>query len=154
MKNLFVCTANIVRSFAAERMLRKVLKENNRSDIEVSSAAIFDMGGEPADPVAVKILKEMGFEADGHFSKLLTKDIAAEADIILVMERYHKNFIIENYPDTQEKVFLLKPFSKGVSCLHAADMEEIKDPHNLSSYHYRLCFAEIYLAIKEMLKCI
>ena len=154
MKILFVCMANIVRSFAAERMLKKALKENNRSDIEVSSAAIFDMDGESADPMAVKILKEMGFEADGHFSKLLTEDIAAEADMILVMEQHHKDFIIENYPDTQEKVFLLKPFSKGASHLNTSDMEEIKDPHNLSSYHYRLCFAEIYLAIEGMLKCI
>jgi len=154
MKIVFVCTANIVRSFAAEQMLKKAVKENNRNDIEVSSAAIFDMGEESADPMAVKILKEMGFEADSHFSKLLTEDIAAEADIILVMEQYHKDFIIENYPDTQEKVFLLKHFSKGASHLYTAGMEEIRDPHNLSSYHYRLCFAEIYLAIKGMLKCI
>jgi protein-tyrosine phosphatase len=121
MKILFVCMANIVRSFAAERMLKKALKENNRSE---------------------------------HFSKLLTEDIAAEADMILVMEQHHKDFIIENYPDTQKKVFLLKPFSKGASHLNTPRMEEIRDPHNLSSYHYRLCFAEIYLAIEGMLKCI
>ncbi len=38
------------------------------SFIEVSSAAIFDMGGESADPMTVKILEE--------------EDIAAEADLI------------------------------------------------------------------------
>jgi|LGVE01.1.fsa_nt_gb hypothetical protein len=32
--------------------------------------------------MAVKILEEMEFETDGHFSKFLTEDIAAEADLI------------------------------------------------------------------------
>jgi len=154
MKIIFVCMANIVRSFAAERMFKKALKENNRSDIEVSSAAIFDMDGKSADPMAVKILKEMGFEADGHFSRFLTEDIAADADMIIVMEQHHKDSIIESYPDTQKKVFLLKPFSRGASYLNTADMKEIRDPHNLSSYHYRLCFAEIYLALEGLIKCI
>ncbi len=30
-------------------MLKKAVKENNRNDIEVSSTAIFDMGGESAE---------------------------------------------------------------------------------------------------------
>ena len=30
----------------------------------------------------MKILEEMGFETDGHLSKFLTEDIAAEADLI------------------------------------------------------------------------
>ena len=32
--------------------------------------------------MAVKILEEIGFETDGHLSKLLTEDIAAEAHLI------------------------------------------------------------------------
>lgn len=152
MKILFVCKANIVRSFAAERMLKKALKEKKRSDIEVSSAAIYDMNGESADPMAGQILKEMGFEADDHYSKFLTEDIAAEADMILVMEQSQKDYIIGNYPDTQEKVFLLKSFSKGTSHLHTTGTAEIEDPYNQSSYHYRLRFSEIYMAVQDLVK--
>lgn len=137
----------------AERILKKKLIENNRSDIYVSSASIFDMSGESGDPKAVKILEEMGFEAGNHNSKLLTEDMAAEADMLLVMEQYHKDTIIGAYPDTKDKVSFLKPFSRGCEQFNN-DVEEIKDPHNLSAYHYRLCFAEIYLSVEGLLKCI
>ena len=55
MKILFVCTANIVRSFMAERILMERLKKENKTDIEVSSGAIIDMDGAPPDQKAVKI---------------------------------------------------------------------------------------------------
>ncbi|MEA3417689.1 MAG: hypothetical protein U9R02_16350 [Thermodesulfobacteriota bacterium] len=154
MKILFICTANICRSFMAERIFRKKSEENGRSDIEVSSASLIDMEGAPADPMVVDMMKKKGFDGNGHKSKLLTQDMITEADIILAMERRHKEMIIENYPDAEEKVFLLKPFSSDCAKLSGGDMDDIKDPHNLSNYHYRLCFAEIYLAIEGMLKCI
>ena len=154
MKVLFVCTANICRSFMAERIFRKRLKENSHSDIEVSSASLFDMEGAPADPGAVDILEEKGFDGYGHKSKLLTEDMVAETDMILVMDQQHRKTIIENYPDAKGKVFLLKPFSSGCSQIDSGNMDDIRDPYRLSSYHYRLCFAEIYLSIEGVLKCI
>ena len=154
MKILFVCTANICRSFMAERIFRKKSEENGRSDIEVSSASLVDMEGTPADPKTVNILKEKGFDGNGHKSRLLTEDMVAETDMILVMERRHREMIIENYPDAEEKVVLLKPFSGGCAQPGSNDMDDIRDPYKLSTYHYRLCFAEIYLAIEGVLKCI
>lgn len=154
MKILFICTANICRGFMAERIFRKKLEENGRGDIEVSSASLVDMEGSPADPKTVDILEEKGFDGNGHKSRLLTQDMIVEADMILAMERQHREMIIENYLDAEEKVFLLKPFSGGCARLSGGDMDGIRDPYNLSSYHYRLCFAEIYLAIEGLLKCI
>ena len=155
MKILFVCRANIVRSFAAERMLKKVLQEEDRSDIDVSSAAICDMNGASADPTAAQILREMGFEADDHFSRLLTGEIAAESDMILVMEQNQKDYIVENYPETNGKIFLLKSFSEETSRPHGPGSTEVRDPYNQSSYQYRLRFSEIYMAVRALVgKCI
>ncbi|MCK4469683.1 MAG: hypothetical protein KAU60_15165 [Desulfobacterales bacterium] len=138
----------------AERIFRKKSEENGRSDIEVSSASLIDMESAPADPRTLDILKEKGFDGHGHKSRLLTEDMVAGADKIIVMESIQKEMIIENYPDAEEKVFLLKPFFGGCARLSGGDMDDIRDPYKLSSYHYRLCFAEIYLAIEGMLKCI
>lgn len=138
----------------AERVFRKRSEKNGRGDIEVSSASLFNMEGAPADPGAVGILEEKGFNGYGHKSRLLTEDMIAETDMILVMEQQHRGMLIENYPDAKGRVFLLKPFSSGCSRLNSGDMDDIKDPYNLSNYHYRLCFAEIYLAVEGVLKCI
>lgn len=154
MKIIFVCTANICRGFMAERIFRKKLEENGRSDIEVSSASLVDMEGAPADPKTVDILKEKGFDGNGHKSRPLTEDMVAETDMILVMEQRHREMLIENHPDVEEKTFFLKPFSRSCAQPGSNDMDDIRDPYKLSSYHYRLCFAEIYLAVEGLLKCI
>ena len=86
MNILFVCTANIVRSFMAERILIEKLKKDKKNGIEVSSAAIIDMHGMPADPTVVEILDEHGFDGSGHNSKLLTEDMVSQADMIEIWD--------------------------------------------------------------------
>ena len=148
MKILFVCTANICRSFMAERIFRKKSEENGRSDIEVSSASLVDMEGSLADPRTIDILTRKGFDGHGHKSRLLTEDMVAGADKIIVMETIQKEMIIDKYPDAEDKIYLLKSFSGDVD----RSNDNIKDPYGLSSYHYRLCFAEIYMAVERLCK--
>jgi len=138
----------------AERIFKKKSGEKARNDIGVSSASVFNMGGAPADSKAVEILEREGIAARDHYSRLLTEEMIVEADWILVMEQQHREVIIWNYPDAGDKVFLLKPFTRD--CFQASndDRENIKDPHHLSDYHYRLCFAEISLAVEGLLKCV
>jgi len=140
----------------AERMFRKMVEKSGRSDISVSSASLSDMKGALADPRAVDLLVEKGFDGRGHKSRLLTEKMASETDMILVMEQQHRDMIIEKYPNAAGKIFLLKPFS--TSCTQPDSnynyMYNISDPHKRSSYHYRLCFAEIYMSIEGLLKCI
>ena len=150
MKILFVCTANIVRSFMAERILMERLKQENKTDIEVSSGAIIDMDGAPPDPKAVKILLEHGLNSAGHISSLVTEDMITDADMILVMENIHREIICNQYPVSREKTYLLKSFSRDYNQAFA----DINDPHQLSTHHYRTCFAEIATAIDGLLKCI
>jgi len=58
--------------------------------------------------------------------------------------------ILDQYPQAEGKVRLLKSYSRDYS---EAD-GDIRDPHRMSIYHYRLCFSEIYLSIQGLLKCI
>lgn len=148
MKVIFVCRANICRSFIAERVFRRKLKENNRNDIEVSSAALYDMGRASADPRSVELLNKKGFDGYGHKSRPLTEDMIAEANKVIAMEGAHQEVIIDKYPDAEGKVYLLKSFSENYNGLD----EDIKDPSGRSDYHYRLCFAEIYMAVEGLTK--
>lgn len=135
----------------AERVFRRKLKESNCNDIndiKVSSAALYDLERAPSDPKAVEILNKKGLDGYGHKSRPLTEDMIAEADKIIVMEGEHKEMIIDKYPDAEGKVYLLKSFSGNYNGLD----EDIKDPYGLSDYHYRLCFAEIYMAVEGLIK--
>lgn len=132
----------------AERILRGKLRGNGCNVAEVSSAALYDMEGMPGDPKVVDILIKNGFDGYGHKSRLLTEYMVAEADKIIVMESVQKEMIIDKYPDAEDKIYLLKSFSASYN----GSDEDIKDPYGLSSYHYRLCFAEIYMAVEGLAK--
>jgi len=151
MKLLFVCSANIVRSFMAERILKGKLEQIKRNDVEVTSAGLVDMKSIPADPIAVGMLEEHGFDASNHQARLLSEEMLSDADTIIVMEILHRHMIIEQYPQESKKIYLLKSFLPDYNERLSGD---IQDPYKRSLYHYRLCFSEIFLAIDGLVKCI
>jgi protein-tyrosine phosphatase len=149
---LFVCNANVVRSFMAERVLRNRLMRHGIRDVEVSSAGLLDMQGAPADPVARRLLRGYGIDDEGHRSRLLDRGIVDDADLIVAMEQDQVQRIGEQYPAAATKVRLLKSYLSGQGA--GQETGDVKDPYRLSLFQYRLCFAEISLAVEELIKCI
>jgi protein-tyrosine phosphatase len=150
MHVLFVCTANINRSFMAEVIFKERRKKHGKQHITASSAALVDMKGAPADPIATKILLESGFDGTDHHSTLLADQLVSESDIIGVMEEKQRRIILERFPEAEAKIHLLKSYTKG----YQDTDPDISDPYRMSVYYYRLCFSEIYLAVEGMLEVI
>lgn len=109
-----------------------------------------DMKGEPADLKAARLLHERGIDATRRRSRPLTEAMVRRADVILVMEEVHRDEIFTRYPEARGKVHLPRTFSGGKS----NGDKNIKDLQGLTDYHDRTCFAEIYLALDGLIKCI
>jgi sulfate adenylyltransferase len=112
LKVLFVCTANICRSPYMELTARRLVPD--ASDIVFSSAGTrgFD---------AVEMDAEMAALVDGDTtafrSRPLTRELLAEADLVLTAEASHRSFLLEEQPGLVRKVFTLGQAAAAVQRL-------------------------------------
>jgi protein-tyrosine-phosphatase len=84
-KILFVCTANICRSPAAEAIARTRYGAGNH----LFSSAGFLFEGREATPEMIKTLGRIDVDASSHRSRIITEETGLEADLILTMESRH-----------------------------------------------------------------
>jgi protein-tyrosine phosphatase len=147
MKILFVCTANISRSFLAEQLLNHEIARLNLDHVSCTSAGISALPGYPPDSRMVDFLREQGKSIKEHRSKPVTKELADSVDLILVMERYHLREILARWPDAEKKTRLLGYFltDDGV-------VDDIIDPYGRSHRHYKMAQDQISLAVQNLLE--
>jgi protein-tyrosine-phosphatase len=136
----------------AERVLKSLLESHGRHEVEASSAGLLDMHGAPADIMARQIMQENGIDNEGHHSRMLNEALIEKADLIVTMEKEQLQKIGDQYPQALDKLRVLKSYLRGPD--YSETGGDINDPYRRSIFHYRLCFAEISLAMGELIKCI
>jgi protein-tyrosine phosphatase len=144
MKVLFVCTANICRSPVAEHYLRRLVEQLGPGAVEIASSGTHAVGGLTADGIATRLATERGCDLTRHRSKpMLPQDVQA-ADRIVVMERRHRQFFAERYPEALPKVQLLLAGPDGTGG------RDLADPTGGTLSDYRRCFDQLFDAIERM----
>jgi protein-tyrosine-phosphatase len=86
---LVVCTGNTCRSPIAAALLRRALEAEGRLDIDVGSAGTGAWEGAPVSEGSYLVGLEQGIDLSGHRARMLTKDLVAEAHLVLTMSRPH-----------------------------------------------------------------
>ena len=101
---LVVCTGNACRSPMAAGILSKMLAGER---VFICSAGTGAPNGMQATNYAVAAVGEMGVDLRLHRSQQLDAGIIAGADLILVMEEYHRQRVLQIAPGAESRTRLL-----------------------------------------------
>ncbi|OQC07217.1 MAG: Low molecular weight protein-tyrosine-phosphatase YwlE [Candidatus Cloacimonetes bacterium ADurb.Bin089] len=124
---MFVCSANICRSPMAEKLFRKMIRDNNLA-LATDSCGLM-VGGQMISLNALQLLLERGIlDAQQHISKQVTPQLMSSSWLILTMEERQRDLLRNAYPNSARRIWTLNEF--------VGEQGDIDDPFgsNLESY--------------------
>jgi glycine hydroxymethyltransferase len=142
---LFVCTGNICRSPIAEGLFRRLT--GNRKDIEVASAGVHAVRGQPPSLYAVEVCAEEGTNISALRSQPLTGELVDHATHIFAMTGAHVETIQTLFPQSAEKTFLIREFEEPGTTV----WRDVPDPIGLGREVYEDCARIIKKALPSVL---
>lgn len=169
---VFVCTGNICRSPAAERLLADRL--SNIPEIVVSSVGTGALVGEGIHIPMAHLLEQSGIASGPFHAREASVETLADADLVLGMTRRHRSAAVALAPRLVTRTFTLRelarlarelrlahdPYSSVPDRLRALVTEasrrrtpapegadDIADPYRRDQAAYERAFAEIREAV-------
>ncbi len=137
-----ICTGNTCRSPMAEAILKKLLEDAGREDIRVRSAGIRALDGMEASPHSRAAMRKFGLSLEGHRATALTRELCAEADLILAMEARHVEEAVARGLADRKKIHTLKGYAAGSPKSSGADLD-VRDPYGGTQEEYMDCATEL-----------
>ncbi len=129
----------------AEGFFRRLL--GNRKDIEVASAGVHAVRGQPASLHAVEVCERDGVDIRGLRSQPLTATLVERATHIFAMTGAHLETIHLLFPHGAEKAFLLREFEEPGMTV----WRDVPDPIGCNRDVYSACAATIKNALPTVL---
>jgi protein-tyrosine-phosphatase len=108
MRLLFVCTGNICRSAAADRLMSAWMAKSSGVRPQIRSAGTRAVDGRPMHPLTAAALDQHGVSAAGFASWRLTQEEVDWADLVLTMTTGHREEVLALRPGALRKVFTLR----------------------------------------------
>ncbi|QGZ52506.1 low molecular weight phosphatase family protein [Streptomyces sp. QHH-9511] len=102
---LFICTGNVHRSPLAERLLAARLPEARVGSAGTMAQHIMGM-----HPATRSVLEQLGGDGAGFTSRRLTPELVSEADLVLGLDREHRETAVRLWPVALRKCFTVREF--------------------------------------------
>jgi len=169
---LTVCTGNVCRSPAVERLLATELGPT----VSVASAGTHALVGHPiSEPMGV-LLRNTGVQDVPFKARRLSEQMLREADLVLPLTRAQRGLVVELWPAAVRRTFTLREFARLLRWVDpaalpagtpadrlraaiplaaaergrertSADQDDVIDPFRLSDEVYAQSFQEIASAV-------
>lgn len=128
---LVVCTGNICRSPAAERLLAAGLGAAYRGRdgaggltpaIEIGSAGTGALVGHPMTDEMAEMVAAQGVDPRGFEARQLVPGLVQQADLVLALTRRHRSAIVEMVPSAVRRTFTLRELARLVTDVDPATL--------------------------------
>lgn len=119
---LFVCSGNVCRSPAAERLLRHHLDVLSLSGIEVGSAGTTALVGDPVSEPMADLISKAGGDAGGFAARQLVPALLREADLVAAMTSAHRTAAVTTFPASVQYAYTLTQLGAMLSHVDPQDI--------------------------------
>jgi protein-tyrosine phosphatase len=125
---LAVCTGNICRSPAVERLLAAGLGVDSLatasadSPVVVASAGVGAVVGAPIPEPMATMVRDAGASTDGFAARQLTEAILREADLVLALTKAHRSRIVTLHPGAVRRTFTLRELGRLAGTVDPQDL--------------------------------
>ena len=172
---LAVCTGNICRSPAVERLLGAWLDPS----IQVASAGTHAVVGAGVPQEMADQLAAVGVSTEGFASRQLTEAMLRESSLVLALTRAHRAQIVEMFPGAVRRTFTVRELARLADVVApdalpagspaerlaallplaaaqrgqvraAAEDDDVVDPYRRSARVYAQSFAELAPAVQRI----
>jgi protein-tyrosine-phosphatase len=148
MKIMFICTGNICRSAMAEAMMKKMLEEKKKENIEVYSCGTDAENGDRSTYNAIYVMKRYDIDLTKHMATNILNSDIKNMDLILCATMSHKRTVLNYYPELEGKVYTMKEYAELDN--HGKDMD-ISDPWGYDENIYERCAVEIENCLENII---
>ena len=133
----------------AEHLLRRMLAEQSRTDVQVRSAGTAVTPGILFPEEARQALEQERVTRITHTAQNISTELVRWSDLILTMEAHHKRAVVERFPDAAMKTHVLNAHA-GLG----GETAGIRDPYGGPLPMYESALAQIKRALQKILSTI
>ncbi len=105
---LFVCTGNVCRSPAAERLFRARMAPG--AQVVAASAGTHALVGQGIDPPSAQALRELGIDPSGHVARRVDGPTLRRAGLVLTATADQRGALLRSEPLMMSRTFTLREF--------------------------------------------